>query len=55
MQSMTMRNIFSGFRLTGICPLDHAKLTGKNETRELKEKIPFNPMISHLPFPVRMR
>ena len=53
MQSMTMRNILSGFLVTGICPLDRTKLTGKDETRELMEKIPFNPMISHSPFPVR--
>ena len=53
MQSMTMRNILSWFRVTGICPLDRTKLTGKDETRELTQKIPFNPMISHSPFPVR--
>ena len=53
MQSMTMRNILSGFRVTVICPLDRTKLTGKDETRELTEKIPFNPVISHSPFPVR--
>ena len=55
MQSMTMRNILSGFCVTGICPLDCTKLTGKNETREQMEKILFNPKISHLPFPVRKR
>ena len=53
MRSMTVKNILSAFRVTGIYPLDQSKLTGLGEsdpTSESLELQSFNPMISRSPF-----
>ena len=53
MRSITVKNILSGFCVTGIYPLDQSKLTGLGEsdpTSESLELQSFNPIISRSPF-----